>query len=242
MKYKLTLPALCAVSAIFLSACGEKKESADSTTTEPAAATGTSGGTVGGVALTTEFPPELIEGTPKPMKVPNLVAAPLKAPEFLVPEGTVLLSAGKPVTGSDDMPIIGELELITDGEKDAGEGYYVELMDGLQWVQIDLEQSADVAAVWLWHFHSQKRAYHDVIIQVSDDAEFKTGVTTIYNNDYDNSAKMGKGADRPYTESRFGLLADGKSAKGRYVRLYSQGSTSNEMNHYIEVEVFGKAS
>jgi len=27
--------------------------------------------------------------------------------------------------------------------------------------------------------------------------------------------------------------------KGRYVRLYSQGNTSNDMNHYIEVEVFG---
>jgi len=26
------------------------------------------------------------------------------------------------------------------------------------------------------------------------------------------------------------------------VRLYSNGNTSNEMNHYIEVEVYGKAS
>jgi len=28
--------------------------------------------------------------------------------------------------------------------------------------------------------------------------------------------------------------------KGRYVRLYSNGNTTNKMNHYIEVEVFGK--
>jgi hypothetical protein len=168
------------------------------------------------------------------------VQAPTTAPEFLVPEGTVLLSKGKPVTSSDDAPIIGELSLITDGEKDAGEGYFVELLDGLQWVQIDLEKSSAVSAIWLWHFHSQKRAYHDVIIQVSDDAEFKTGVTTIYNNDYDESAKMGKGTDNPYVETRFGMLADGKGSKGRYVRLYSNGNTSNEMNHYIEVEVYGK--
>jgi hypothetical protein len=33
----------------------------------------------------------------------------------------------------------------------------------------------------------------------------------------------------------------GKGTKGRYVRLYSNGSTANEMNHYIEVEVYGKA-
>ncbi|MEY4570348.1 MAG: hypothetical protein RLZZ398_1787, partial [Verrucomicrobiota bacterium] len=112
---------------------------------------------------------------------------------------------------------------------------------GTQWVQIDLEKSAALSAIWLWHFHSQKRAYSDVIVQVSDDAEFKTGVTTVYNNDYDDSSKLGKGTDNPYVESRFGLLADAKGAKGRYVRLYSKGNTSNDMNHYIEVEVFGKA-
>jgi hypothetical protein len=114
------------------------------------------------------------------------------------------------------------------------------LLDGLQWVQIDLEAASEVAAIWLWHYHSQKRAYHDVIIQVSDDPTFKTGVTTLFNNDYDESAKMEKGSDRPYVESRFGLLVDGKATKGRYVRLYSNGSTTNEMNHYIEVEVHGK--
>jgi hypothetical protein len=26
----------------------------------------------------------------------------------------------------------------------------------------------------------------------------------------------------------------------RYVRLYSQGNTSDELNHYIEVEVYGR--
>ncbi len=239
MKNKLSLSAFLTISALAFSSCGEKsKTAADSSgnTTAPAS----SGGTPGGVPLKTELPPELIEGTPKPMNVPNLVPAPEKAPEFLVPEGTTLLSKGKKVTSSDDNPIIGSLDLITDGEKDAGEGYFVELLDGTQWVQIDLEKSADVSAIWLWHFHSQKRAYSDVVIQVSDDAAFKTGVTTIYNNDYDESSKLGKGADRPYVESRFGLLADGKGTKGRYVRLYSKGNTSNDMNHYIEVEVYGK--
>ncbi len=80
------------------------------------------------------------------------------------------------------------------------------------------------------------------MVQVSDDAEFKSGVTTLYNNDYDDSSKLGKGSDKPYVESRFGLLVDGKKTKGRYVRLYSAGNTSNDMNHYIEVEVFGTAA
>lgn len=189
--------------------------------------------------LKTEIPPELIEGTPQPIKVPNLETAPRTAPSLTVPEGTVLLSAGKPVTGSDDFPIIGELSYITDGDKEAGEGYFVELMDGLQWVQIDLGAPAELQAIWIWHYHSQKRAYNDVIVQVSNDPEFKSGVTTLFNNDYDNSAEMGKGSDRPYVETRFGKLVDAKDTTARYVRLYSSGNTSNDMNHYIEVEVWG---
>jgi hypothetical protein len=221
------------VAALALTACGKKPSQASTDA-------GASSAPTSGVPLSTELPPELIEGTPKPMDVPNLVQAPAKAPELLVPEGTTLLSQGKPVTGSEESPLIGELSMVTDGDKQAGEGYYVELSSGTQWVQIDLGQSAEVAAVWVWHFHSQKRAYNDVVIQVSDDAEFKTGVSTIYNNDYDDSSKLGKGSDSPYVESRFGMLVDAKGAKGRYVRLHSQGNTSDEMNHYIEVEVYGK--
>jgi len=191
--------------------------------------------------LKTEIPPELIEGTPQPIKVPNLEPEPKAAATLTVPEGTVLLSAGKPVTGSDDFPIIGELSYITDGDKEAGEGYFVELMDGLQWVQIDLGAPAELQAVWVWHYHSQKRAYNDVIVQVSNDPEFKSGVTTLFNNDYDNSAEMGKGNDRPYVETRFGKLVDAKDTTAQYVRLYSAGNTSNDMNHYIEVEVWGVA-
>ena len=37
-----------------------------------------------------------------------------------------------------------------------------------------------------------------------------------------------------------GKLIDAKGVKGRYVRLYSKGNTTNKLNHYIEVEVFGK--
>jgi hypothetical protein len=232
MKYT-SLSLLGACGAMILSGCGgsSDEESAVSAADAPASA--------GSFALTTDIPPELIEGTPAPIKAPNLVQAPSTAPTLMVPEGTVLLSGGKEVTGSDDFPIIGELAYLTDGDKEAGEGYFTEFMDGLQWVQIDLEQSASIAAVWVWHFHSQKRAYHDVIIQVSDDPEFNEGVTTLFNNDYDNSAGMGKGSDNPYVESRFGKLVDGKGASARYVRLYSDGNTSNDMNHYIEVEVFG---
>ena len=137
MKTKLMVSTLCAFSALVFSSC-EKKSATTGAPAGPATPAASSG-TVGGVKLTTALPPELIEGTPKPMSVPNLVQAPTTEPEFFVPAGTVLLSKGKKVTSSDDNPIIGTLDLITDGEKDAGEGYFVELLDGKQWVQIDLE-------------------------------------------------------------------------------------------------------
>lgn len=236
MKY-LTILTLAA-GALALSGCGNK-DSSEGSGSASADSNAASGGT--GIALTTEIPPELIEGTPQPIKAPNLEQAATSAPVLTVPEGTTLLSAGKPVTGSDDFPIIGELSYITDGDKEAGEGYFVELMDGPQWVQIDLEQSAAISAVWVWHYHSQKRAYHDIIVQLSDDPEFKAGVTTLFNNDYDNSAGLGKGSDNPYVETRYGKLINAKGKGARYVRLYSNGNTSNDMNHYIEVEVFGMA-
>ncbi|PXA05766.1 hypothetical protein DDZ13_00940 [Coraliomargarita sinensis] len=191
------------------------------------------------MALTTEIPREHREGTPQPIKMHNLEKVATDAPVLIVPKETALLSAGKNVTGSDDFPIIGELSYITDGDKEAGEGYFVELLDGLQWVQIDLDKAARIGAVWIWHYHLEARAYHDVIVQLSNDPEFKEGVTTIFNNDYDNSARTGKGSDRPYVETRFGKLIDAKNTEARYVRLYSNGNTSGDMNHYIEVEVFG---
>ncbi len=231
MKAITIASALCAACALLLSSCGDKsKESSQSS----------GGGTPGGVPLANEFPPELIEGTPKPVDLPNVIQAPEKAPDFLVPKGTVLLSAKKKVTSSDSNPIIGTLDLVTDGDKQAGEGYFVELQSGPQWVQIDLEKSVPLYAIWVWHFHSQRRAYRGVVIQISDDPEFKNGVTTVYNNDYDNICHLGAGTDHPYVESRYGHIVDAKGTKGRYVRLYSNGNTSNEMNHYIEVEVYGK--
>ena len=38
---------------------------------------------------------------------------------------------------------------------------------------------------------------------------------------------------------RNGRVVDAKGTKARYVRLWSNGNTSNDMNHYCEVEVFG---
>jgi hypothetical protein len=98
----------------------------------------------------------------------------------------------------------------------------------------------DIYAILVWHFHKQARVYFDVVVQVADDPDFINNVTTVFNNDHDNSAGLGVGSDMHYVETSEGKLIDAKGVRGRYVRLYSNGNSSNELNHYIEVEVYGK--
>jgi len=186
------------------------------------------------------LPKPMFVGTPKNIRTANLemITGKPRGP-FMVPVGTVLLSAGKPVAASDKEPVIGEVAFVTDGKKSGEDGYYVELGPMLQWVQIDLGKSQELLAVVAWHYHSQARVYRDVVVQVSDDKDFIGGVTTIFNNDHDNTSGLGAGKDREYIETFDGKLFDPKGVKARYVRLYSGGNTSNDMNHYVEVEVYG---
>jgi F5/8 type C domain len=193
------------------------------------------------VPLNTQLPKPLFVGTPVPLNVPNL-EPPMKGkrPDFYVPAGTVNLAKNKKVTASDTNPVVGTLDLVNDGDKAGDEGSWVELGPGKQWVQIDLAKNANIYAVLVWHFHSQARVYRDVVVQVSDDAAFKSGVTTIFNNDFKNDLGLGAGKDLNYVETYQGKLIDAKGVKGRYVRLYSNGNTTNKLNDYIEVEVWGK--
>src|ERR1700748_2589235 len=118
------------------------------------------------VPLKTQMPKPLFVGTPVPLNVPNL-EPPLKGkrPDFMIPAGSVNMAKGKKVTASDESPVVGTLDLVTDGDKDGDEGSWVELGPGKQWVQIDLAKSANIYAVLVWHFHSQARVYRGVVAQ-----------------------------------------------------------------------------
>lgn len=160
-------------------------------------------------------------------------------PPFLAPKGVVDISKGKPVTSSV-APNMGKLELITDGDKQYADKAIVGVGSGTQYVQIDLGAVHELYAIVIWHFHANQRVYFDVVVQVSDDAEFKKDVNTVFNNDDDNSSGLGVGQNNEYVETHEGKLIDTKGVKGRYLRLYSKGNTTDDVNHYIEVEVFGK--
>ena len=193
------------------------------------------------VPLRPELPAELKAGPPKDLShIKNL--DPNKKPEpIMVPEGAVLLSNGKSVTSSDkEEPFEGELSYLTDGEKDGHEGYSVIIGVGPQWMQVDLGTTARIDGVVLWHFFKKDRVVNDVIVQVSTDPNFKKGVTTIFNNDVDNSCKQGEGKDKAYIGTYLGKQISGRATLGRYVRTWSNGNSDHKMNEFIEMEVWGR--
>lgn len=199
--------------------------------------------------------------TPRVLDTTALPWKPL--PKFMVPEGTKNVALKKRVTSSDNFPIIGELLMVTDGSKELQrEGWvkneagqykpqqqenWVELGPGTQWVQIDLGQRSRIYGIHIWHYFAGpgSRVYRDVIVQVCDENTFTKDMRTIYNNDQDETSKLGKGKDREFYEHNHGFRMDtrGKNYEGiraRFVRLYSRGNTDDAQNHYIEVEVIGQ--
>ncbi|RKY10349.1 MAG: hypothetical protein DRP65_06765 [Planctomycetota bacterium] len=236
------LVALLLLPAMFVSSC-RKSSPQDAEGPGPAnneTATAPAGPEL--VPAPIELPRPMFEGTPGSVRGVSRLAKPLGKPRppFLAPPGTENIAFGKPVSSTDDEPIIGEIEYITDGDKSAADGSYVELGPFVQHITIDLGAEYDIYAVLFWHYHKQATVYFDVIVQVSNDPDFITGVTTLFNNDDDNSAGLGVGQDLNYVETHEGKLVDAKGTRARYVRLYSNGNNRNELNHYIEVEVFGK--
>jgi len=196
------------------------------------------------VAIKFELPPPHSSGTPKEIKSDNLEPDPgpgkLRPPIMVEPEYAKKLTTENTKVTTSEEAVTGDNDYVVDGDKTPDATSMLQLPGGLQWVQLDLGAEHTVSAVCVWHDQGDERVYKDVIVQISNDANFVDGVTTIFNNDHDNTAKLGKGKDKEYRERNDGRPMDAKLSKGRYVRCYSNGSTSEPVNNYIEIEVFGK--
>ncbi len=187
------------------------------------------------------LPKPLFEGTPVPPNVPNLEKpANRPRPPFLAPPGVTNVALRKLVTSSDSDPLVGNLDMITDGNKRGTDGSFVQLKGGAQSILIDLEARHTIYAIAVWHFLKEPRAYASVVVDVADDPDFINNVRTLFNNDSLNAAGLGIGKDMRYVETSEGKLIDAKGVEARYVRLFSNGSDKAETNHYVEVEVYGK--
>ena len=193
------------------------------------------------VPIEIELPKPMFIGTPQNFKVERL-EKPLGKPRppFLAPEGTKNVALEKPVASTDEEPIIGEISMITDGDKEGMDGSFVELGPFKQHVTIDLGAKHEIYALVMWHYHKQARVYFDVVVQTADDPDFVSNVNVLYNNDHDNSSGLGVGDDFHYVETAEGKLVDAKGIEARYIRLYSNGNSSNDLNHWVETEVYGR--
>ena len=235
---------LCTLAVLFaftVSGCKKQESSGQNTRLRGTAGAEAREVPPGQAPLIIELPKPVFVGTEKPIDIENL--EPLSKdprPVLMVPEGTELLSRNQPVTSSDENPIIGWLDLVTDGDKEATDGCWVELGPGVQWVQLDLGQPKQIHAIVVWHEHRQAVVCKDVVIRIADDVDFITNVRTVFNNDMDNSAGLGAGTDMHYVETNEGRLIPVEGLTAQYVRFYSNGNTANDVNRYTEVEVYGK--
>ena len=200
------------------------------------------------VAIKFVLPPPHITGTPKEIKSDNLEPdrgqGKLRPPIMVEPEYAKKLTNEDTKVTTSEEPVTGDAEYVVDGDKTLDATAMLQLPSGLQWVQLDLGAEHTISAICVWHDQGDDRVYKDVIMQISNDEKFadKTKITTIFNNDHDQTSKLGlgKGPDKEYRERNDGRPVDAKLTKGRYVRVYSAGSSSEPVNNYIEIEVFGK--
>jgi len=194
------------------------------------------------VPLKPEFPPPTFVGTPKEPPAGVDVEPPSDKPRapLMIPKDAKNIAPGKTVSTSDHNATAEALTKITDGDKEARDSSIVLLRKGLQWVQFDLGAPDELFAIVIWHAHDAPKVYRQVVVQVADDADFKTNVRTLFNNDKANTSGLGVGTDRQYYETNEGKTINAKGEKARYVRLYSHGSTDSALNEYTEVEIYGR--
>lgn len=192
--------------------------------------------------LALKLPEPTVKGTPDESAGddPNLEPIPVKPISFLVPKGVQNVALGKTVISSVPPYGEGQLSQITDGKKEPVDEQAVEFKKGVQWVQVDLGAPHELYALAIWHDHRLRQVVRCVIVQVSNDPEFKSGVTTLFNNDTENLAGLGAGTDRQYFETRFGKVIDAKGTKARYIRGYTKGTVGESaLNVWQEIEVYG---
>jgi peptidoglycan/xylan/chitin deacetylase (PgdA/CDA1 family) len=142
----------------------------------------------------------------------------------------------KPVTAGADANLT-EAQFANDNDIDSNN--YASLNDGPQYIQIDLGANYNINDIQLWHYYTDRRTYNDVVVQLSGDSNFEFTSKTIFNNDSDNSLGFGEGTDSEYAESARGKDINFPEKKGRYIRIWSNGSSSNEWNNYVEVKAYG---
>jgi hypothetical protein len=193
---------------------------------------------------------------------------PSEAPTLKLPSGSTNLAYGRSITTNFPDPIMGQLDMITDGNKGVltysdgrlryidADNCYVEFSPsihsmsgdeftklGPRFVQFDFQESNFFDAIWIWAGYRDHGydVVRKLVIQISQDPKFATNPTTVFNCDTDNSLGFGLGSDRPFASSRFGKLIRIKPTLGRYVRIWCNGSVMfPRETRLVEIEIYGR--
>lgn len=96
---------------------------------------------------------------------------------------------------------------------------------GLQSVTVNLGSPQDVSMLKIWHYYADGRTYHATKTEVSTD---NLNWTTIY-----DSATSGT-----YPETSAGKTHSFPMQKVQYIRDWTNGSTSNTSNHWVEIQAY----
>ena len=145
--------------------------------------------------------------------------------QYVISDGAQNVALGKPVvfTGNTEtFQGIANASLVNDGYFDAYNVFGS--TDGqpcFAVIDFEKEYMIDRVVVKAWH----DWAFTDVIVQLSESADFTSGVYTVFNNDTDNSVGVGAGTDGAYIENPSG----GHSftfapVRARYMRFYNQSA------------------
>ena len=113
--------------------------------------------------------------------------------------------------------------LITDGNT-ATTSFY-DAGTGVKSVQVDLGSAQKISVIKVWHYYADGRTYNQTKTEVSTDG---TNWVTVF-----DSASSGT-----YVETSSGRTTSFPVQDVRYIRDWTNGSTSNTSNHWVEIQAF----
>lgn len=137
----------------------------------------------------------------------------------------------------------GYINIFTDGNKNATP--YIDLIPygGTTALEVDLGSKYELDEVKIWHYYPGGRTYKDNKIYVSENGEewYKIFDSNI-NGTYQESSE-GKTVKVVITENQEPEFRDARpNRKARYIRSHLNGSSANEGNHWVELEVYSGGS
>ena len=131
------------------------------------------------------------------------------------------LALGKSVTGTTT---VTNAAFITNGSITSAD--YAYESSGLEYAQVDLGAVYWLDMVKVWHYWADLRTYYATKTQVSSDG---INWVTIF-----DSAITGT-----YVETSYGITHRFIAQPVRYIRDYTNGSTANAGNHWVEIQGYG---